>query len=242
MSVTSTHPYEPIFSFHSIYPNLNWFFFSFEKNFKPDNVLIASKQHKALGPIFCVIYLFFVWFGPKYMKNKKPYNLRKPLQYWNLFMTIISTWGMLRVIPHIVLYISHVGFKNSFCFPPAIGFGHGALGFWSAVFIYSKVLESLNSQSILFELQFIELIDTVFLILRKRPLTFLHWYHHLTVLGFSWHAFIVEQPVGIYFCAMNYTGKFCRSQTYLFNICSTPHIKLFAFFELLTKTFLNVYN
>lgn len=32
-----------------------------------------------------------------------------------------------------------------------------------------------------------ELGDTVFIILRKRPLIFLHWYHHVTVLLYTWH-------------------------------------------------------
>ena len=189
MGFVSHEETQPLFSFHNEYSNWNWLFFPFEKNFEPNVVLVTSKKHKCLGPAFCLAYLLFVYYGPKYMKNRKPYDLKKALQYWNLFMAIISTWGMLRVLPHLLLYVSTVGFKASFCIPPRSGFGHGALGFWSTVFIYSK---------------FIELVDTIFLVLRKRPLTFLHWYHHLTVLGFSWHAFLVEQPVGIYFCAMNY--------------------------------------
>uniref|UniRef100_A0A914R0T5 Elongation of very long chain fatty acids protein n=1 Tax=Parascaris equorum TaxID=6256 RepID=A0A914R0T5_PAREQ len=31
--------------------------------------------------------------------------------------------------------------------------------------------------------------DTAFIVLRKRPLLFLHWYHHVTVLVYTWHAY-----------------------------------------------------
>ena len=32
-------------------------------------------------------------------------------------------------------------------------------------------------------------VDTVFLVLQKKPVIFLHWFHHVTVLLYCWHAF-----------------------------------------------------
>lgn len=43
--------------------------------------------------------------------------------------------------------------------------------FWATMFVLSKVPE---------------LGDTVFIILRKQPLIFLHYYHHATVLVYAW--------------------------------------------------------
>lgn len=34
----------------------------------------------------------------------------------------------------------------------------------------------------------VELGDTIFLLMRKKPLIFLHWYHHAVVLIYSWNS------------------------------------------------------
>ncbi|RHY06234.1 hypothetical protein DYB25_001996, partial [Aphanomyces astaci] len=43
-----------------------------------------------------------------------------------------------------------------------------------------------------------ELFDTFFVVIRKKPLRFLHWYHHITVLLFCWHAYSVRSSSVIY--------------------------------------------
>ncbi|CAG0897026.1 unnamed protein product [Darwinula stevensoni] len=48
-----------------------------------------------------------------------------------------------------------------------------------------------------------ELGDTVFLLLKKQPLRFLHWYHHITVLIFCWQSQSEHASTGLWFCSMN---------------------------------------
>lgn len=49
-----------------------------------------------------------------------------------------------------------------------------------------------------------ELGDTVFIILRKQPLIFLHWYHHITVLLYTWYAYKEYTSSARWFVVMNY--------------------------------------
>merc|ERR1712032_945203 len=71
--------------------------------------------------------------------------------------------------------------------------------------------------------KYFELMDTAFLVLRKRTIGFLHWYHHCTVLLYCWHSLIWEMPTGIYFVAMNYTvHSLMYFYYFLAAVCSHP--------------------
>merc|ERR1712032_1677579 len=63
-------------------------------------------------------------------------------------------------------------------------------GFFVMLFIYSKVAE---------------LLDTVLLLLAKKPVIALQWWHHSTVLLYCWHAYSNVIATGIWFAAMNYS-------------------------------------
>jgi hypothetical protein len=52
--------------------------------------------------------------------------------------------------------------------------------------------------------KFPELVDTVFLILKGKPIMMLQWWHHSSVLLYSWHAYVLATPSAILFATMNY--------------------------------------
>lgn len=62
-------------------------------------------------------------------------------------------------------------------------------GFWSWMFALSKLLE---------------FGDTIFIVLRKQELIFLHWYHHITVLVYAWFSYANNIASARWFMVLNY--------------------------------------
>jgi hypothetical protein len=74
-------------------------------------------------------------------------------------------------VPYLLAVLVESSFESSICANPYETWGQGPTGFAVMVFAFSKIPE---------------LIDTVFIVLRKQSLILLHWYHHITVLLFCW--------------------------------------------------------
>lgn len=135
--------------------------------------------------IAIIIYLFFIFIGERIMKNKKPFNMRKHLFLWNTFLAIFSASFLC------ISYITDVSVA------------HNTDGLHGIICIAEQTTSSplwlwLFNMSKLFELG-----DTVFLVLRKKPVIFLHWYHHITVLCYTWFASAAGASLGRIFATTN---------------------------------------
>jgi elongation of very long chain fatty acids protein 6 len=127
-----------------------------------------AAEHGAVPVVVCAVYLLLsLWVGPWLMAARAPMPCKNQLAVWNLLLAVFSAAGFLRTAPHLLYYIGVHGGWASVCAPAETAFGQGAAGLWVMLFIFSKVPE---------------LVDTVFLVLAKKPVIFLHWYHHFTVL------------------------------------------------------------
>jgi len=133
-----------------------------------------------------VLYVIAIYLGKKLMESRKPYTLDFPLFLWNLGLAIFSILGVVRMTPEMFWSVNSNSFMYSIC---TASFAQGVTGFWTEKFAMSKIWE---------------FGDTAFIVLRKRPLIFLHWYHHITVLVYTWHAYKDHTASGRWFIWMNY--------------------------------------
>mmetsp|Transcript_9193 Transcript_9193/g.20483 ORF Transcript_9193/g.20483 Transcript_9193/m.20483 type:complete len:347 (-) Transcript_9193:135-1175(-) len=161
-----------------------------EKSFDGARITALCREWWWLSYVASSLYLVGLWAGTNAMRERKPFDLKSLLAAWNLFLAVFSFFGALRTLPHLFAMLQHGGFNYTLCRAALGGYGSGPTGLWVSLFIFSK---------------YFELIDTVFLVVRKKKVGFLHWYHHCSVLLYCWHAYVWEMPTGIYFVVMNYS-------------------------------------
>lgn len=162
-------------------------FESFERNFNYSSYL---EWHMKLWPLVypvIALYLASIFFIQKWMVNRPAYSLKKPLLIWNTCLALFSVWGATRSVPELMNTIKSKGLRDAICESPAMS---SAYSLSVAAFILSK---------------FLELGDTMFIVLRKQKLIFLHWYHHVTVLFCV--CFTVNYPLSTlrWYVSTNYT-------------------------------------
>eukprot|EP01038_Epipyxis_sp_PR26KG_P012972 gene12972-17395_t len=173
------------------FPVIEPLYLQTEIEYDSEPVFEYMKSLNYTVPVISVIaYLLFCYYGKKIMQKYQPFGLNNSLALWNLFLSVFSTYGAIRTVPHMLHRMYTLPFEDTVCEKAHVAFGEGACGLAVQLFILSKIPE---------------LIDTVFIVLRKKPLIFLHWYHHVTVLLYCWNSYVTESSAGLYFVSMNYT-------------------------------------
>jgi len=150
----------------------------FEANQQP---LVYTYSYE-LPIVSVTLYLLMVFLGPKIMKNfsgeSKIWGTLLP--YWNLSLSIASLIMFVGIAPYCVAYFLEFGFLEFLCLPDGALY-KGPQMFFIYLFAMSK---------------YVELIDTFFLVVRKRDVEFLHYFHHTTVLLYTWFC-MVTLPGGV---------------------------------------------
>ncbi|XP_076248347.1 very long chain fatty acid elongase 7 [Calliopsis andreniformis] len=125
------------------------------------------------GPLFMIVvsYIYFCTSaGPRYMRDKKPYDLRVVMIVYNFIQVLCS------------IYLVYEGLASGWL---------GDYSFYCQPVDYSdnpKALRMAKGVHFYFICKLIELLDTVFFVLRKknRQITFLHVYHHSLMPICAW--------------------------------------------------------
>ncbi|KAK7584144.1 hypothetical protein V9T40_005107 [Parthenolecanium corni] len=164
------------------------YMFKFEEKFIHNKTRELMLNYWTSGFYLCAIYVIVIFSIQNYMKDRPKFNLRKFLVVWNTCLAVFSFVGASRTLPELLYVLKNFGIYHSVCVQSFIESDRVA-GFWAWMFALSKVPE---------------LGDTIFVVLRKQPLIFLHWYHHITVLLYTWYAYKEYTSSARWFIVMNY--------------------------------------
>eukprot|EP01060_Flectonema_neradi_P015357 TRINITY_DN21996_c0_g1_i1.p1 TRINITY_DN21996_c0_g1~~TRINITY_DN21996_c0_g1_i1.p1 ORF type:complete len:277 (+),score=32.57 TRINITY_DN21996_c0_g1_i1:67-897(+) len=157
-----------------------------------------SMRQDYVTPVVTVCaYLMLVFVGPMVFKNGVKGSLMKALfASWNLLLGLFSMAGFYYCAVFLIREIAdkQMGLQDVICSDDMIfrvpdGACYSHVGFAATAFTLSK---------------FVELGDTVFLVVMGKPVIFLHWYHHASVLMYCWVAFSEKTPSALTFGTMNY--------------------------------------
>merc|ERR1712217_312144 len=133
---------------------------------------------------------------------------------WNFGISLFSAWGTWNLGGAIFNGLQREGLYYTICTDTSsivrLGEGRPAMLALS-LFCLSKIPE---------------LGDTVFLILKRKQVRFLQWYHHAATLLFCWLALATEYTPGIWFAITNY---FVHSIMYMY-FCLMTFIQIAQMF------------
>nr|CAD7409886.1 unnamed protein product [Timema poppensis] len=122
--------------------------------------------------VIIALYLFFVLVaGPKFMENRRPYNLKK----------IIAAYNILQVLANAYLFYGTLtsGWTDKI-----------SLGCYPIKYEDDPDLKLAGMVWKTFILKIVDFLDTMFFVLRKKnnQVTFLHVYHHVSTAGITFIA------------------------------------------------------
>uniref|UniRef100_H2YNX2 Elongation of very long chain fatty acids protein n=1 Tax=Ciona savignyi TaxID=51511 RepID=H2YNX2_CIOSA len=127
-------------------------------------------ESQAFNLTSTLVYLFIVLLaGPWFMRNRKPFDLRKPILVYNSVMVLVSAWLCYEFLA--------AGWATGYSFTcQQVDYSNSP-----------KALRMLRACYVYWFSKHIEFLDTYFFILRKKwqQVSVLHVFHH-TIMAYTW--------------------------------------------------------
>eukprot|EP01080_Neovahlkampfia_damariscottae_P003517 gene3517-6164_t len=174
-----------------IMEQVNYFFFEAYKVHGNDpNMLLNRPDVQHIMPWTAVVlYLIMLVVVPKFIKKPIP-GIKLIMAVWNFFLAVLSVMMFIGLfVPWFKTLLEYGGY-NTVCSQGGVNFVDTPLSmcFWGYVFVISK---------------YIELLDTFWMMCNNKPVELLHWWHHVSVLLFTWYASMWQTSLGWIFSSMN---------------------------------------
>ena len=171
------------------YPVTAWKFLDrIEERFDEKRSLEWMHNYWWMSFVFSAMYLLLIYIGTKAMENRKPFDLRRGLCMWSAGLALFSAYACIKIFPLFWNLVRFGGFEYTVCDTTYL-IGSTRMGIWAFLFPLSKLPE---------------LFDTVFIVLRKTKLSFLHYYHHFSVFIYCWYSYAFPISTGVWFGTINY--------------------------------------
>lgn len=143
--------------------------------------------------IIAVSYLALIGFGPGLVSQTRPWTSAS-------FRTIWAFWNQALAVQSIVTFVISVQTFQM----PGISWHTLICDPRGLLLVWATKMEIVKYIFVPFVLsKIVELGDTLFLVLAQKPIVFLHWFHHVTVLIFCWLNLMYPNSSGFLFVIMN---------------------------------------
>jgi len=134
-----------------------------------------------------ISYVLAIFALQRLMRDRAPFQLKWPLFCWNASLSVFAIFGFVRTLPGFLDILGRGnGLYESVCTASLLNV---PIACWTLMFSLSK---------------FWELGDTLFIVLRKKPLIFLQWYHHVVTMTVTWIVAPFLEPVVRWYIVLNF--------------------------------------
>uniref|UniRef100_A0A914WMV7 Elongation of very long chain fatty acids protein n=1 Tax=Plectus sambesii TaxID=2011161 RepID=A0A914WMV7_9BILA len=133
-------------------------------------------------------YIAALKIGQNLMRDRQAFKLKHAMVIWNAALALFSVIGSIKLLPDLLEAVANRGFVWSYCTTDSLYHDQNT-GFWSYLFLLSKV---------------IEFGDSFFVVLRKRKLILLQWYHHSLMAINVWISYPYIPAIGRWTMTLNY--------------------------------------